>query len=266
MEKALELFAKQGFEATSVQQITEHCGIAKGAFYLSFKSKRELIVALIDQFMKQLIEEFDYLVKNTNKNRLLYEFYLTAYRFFQQHADFATLFIKEAQGFEQELIEKMHYYDQIYDDIILKMIEHLYGKSVLAKRYDLLYSIKSFMTVYSEFILFKKIELDFDLLSQSLVQKTDLLATANILPFITETDVKKFHFYRGKVTTKEEIIETIQQTIKEMQDSIEKDSLILLQEHLQKEHLAPAIVAGLLENIRKHPSCKWIAFLIRNEL
>ena len=39
MEKALELFARQGFEATSVQQITEHCGISKGAFYLSLNQK-----------------------------------------------------------------------------------------------------------------------------------------------------------------------------------------------------------------------------------
>ncbi len=43
MEKALELFSEQGFEATSVQQITERCGISKGAFYLSFKTKDELV-------------------------------------------------------------------------------------------------------------------------------------------------------------------------------------------------------------------------------
>ena len=60
MEKALELFAKQGFEATSVQQITEHCGISKGAFYLSFKSKDELILALIDYFMTQFTSDIDY--------------------------------------------------------------------------------------------------------------------------------------------------------------------------------------------------------------
>ena len=59
MEKALELFAKQGFEATSVQQITEHCGISKGAFYLSFKSKDELILALIDHFMMQITSDID---------------------------------------------------------------------------------------------------------------------------------------------------------------------------------------------------------------
>ncbi|MFS8629945.1 MAG: TetR/AcrR family transcriptional regulator, partial [Bacillales bacterium] len=45
MERALELFAENGFEATSVQQITERCGISKGAFYLYFKSKDELILS-----------------------------------------------------------------------------------------------------------------------------------------------------------------------------------------------------------------------------
>ena len=58
MEKALELFAEKGFEATSVQQITEHCGISKGAFYLSFKSKDELILALIDHFMMQVLPRY----------------------------------------------------------------------------------------------------------------------------------------------------------------------------------------------------------------
>lgn len=66
MESALELFAKQGFEATSVQQITEHSGISKGAFYLSFKSKDELIMALIDQFMEQFISDIDRIVKDPN--------------------------------------------------------------------------------------------------------------------------------------------------------------------------------------------------------
>ena len=42
VDSAIELFAQKGIEATSVQQITAHCGISKGAFYLSFKSKDEL--------------------------------------------------------------------------------------------------------------------------------------------------------------------------------------------------------------------------------
>ena len=71
MEKSLELFARQGFEATTVQQITEYCGISKGAFYLSFKSKDELILALIDHFMHEILSDIDYIVKNTNIDQLI---------------------------------------------------------------------------------------------------------------------------------------------------------------------------------------------------
>src|SRR4051794_27675956 len=92
MEKALELFAEQGFEATSVQQITDHCGISKGAFYLSFKSKDELILALIDQFMMQFTSDIDYVVKSTeNDEELLYKFYFTTFNSFHKHTDFAKV-------------------------------------------------------------------------------------------------------------------------------------------------------------------------------
>ena len=54
IENAIQLFAEQGFEATSIQQITDKCGISKGAFYLSFKSKDELIFSLIDYFLETM--------------------------------------------------------------------------------------------------------------------------------------------------------------------------------------------------------------------
>lgn len=40
MEKALELFSEQGFEATSVQQITERCGIFKRCILFILQNKR----------------------------------------------------------------------------------------------------------------------------------------------------------------------------------------------------------------------------------
>src|SRR6185312_12451001 len=115
MEKSLELIAEQGFEATSVQQITEHCGISKGAFYLSFKSKDELILSLIDYFMTQYISDIDYQVKNANNEELLFQFFHTTFQSFVQHSDFAKILMNEqAQTFNnKELIKKMHIYDKL---------------------------------------------------------------------------------------------------------------------------------------------------------
>lgn len=265
MEKALELFAKQGFEATSIQQITERCGISKGAFYLSFKSKDELIIALIDHFMMEITADIDHLVKTVNKDQLLYEFYYKCYHNFHQHSDFARLLIKEqTQTLNKELIGKLHDYTQRQEKVILLLIEKVYGDRVKHLKYDLVFCIKSFLGMYGEFVLFKDIGLDFDRLARSLVEKTNLIAEQMTTPFITEEHLPILHFVKNKTLSKEQIIEVIANKMEEMEESIEKESLALLKDNLKNPTHSPAIVHGLVENIRKHPHCKWIAYLIEN--
>jgi AcrR family transcriptional regulator len=265
MEKALELFAKQGFEATSVQQITEHCGISKGAFYLSFKSKDELILALIDHFMIQFITNIDYVVKNTkNDEQILYEFYYATFDTFHKHSDFAKILVKEqVQSFNEELILKFHSYDRLIEKIILEMIEHLYGEEVKHTKYDLIYCIKGFMSMYSHLFLFYNVPIDSNLLSQSLVEKTNLLAKHTTIPFISQELIQLFKQPMNEEVTKEQILEIMEQKIEEIEESIEKESLILLRQQLLEPTLSPAIVKGLLENLRSHPHCKWISYLLR---
>ncbi|MEK3889504.1 TetR/AcrR family transcriptional regulator [Bacillus sp. FSL K6-3431] len=266
MDKALELFAQQGFEATSVQQITEHCGISKGAFYLSFKSKDELILALIDHFMMQFTSNIDYQVKNTNDNeKLLYKFYFATFHSFHQHSDFAKILIKEqTQSFNEELIFKMRYYDRLMENVILTMVERLYGEEIQHTKYDLIYCIKGFMKTYSELFLFYNLPLDLDLLSQSLVEKTNLLARHITVPFISHELVQMFQQPMNEEIKREQIIEIIEQKIKEIEESIEKESLILLKQQLLEPTFSPAILKGLLENIRNHAHCKWISYLLRS--
>jgi AcrR family transcriptional regulator len=265
IEKSLELFAKQGFEATSVQQITEHCGISKGAFYLSFKSKDELILALIDHFMVEITSDIDYIVRNTKEDeKLLYEFYYTIFNNFQKHSDFAKIFIKEQmQSVNEELILKTRYYDRLIEKVILSMIERIYGEAVKHTKYDLIYSIKSFMNTYSHFFLFYNVPLELDLLSRSLVEKTNLLARHTTIPFISQDLIQVFNQPLGEEVTKEQIIVMIEEKINELEDSIEKESLALLKQELLEPTLSRAVVIGLLENIRSHPFCKWISYLLR---
>lgn len=263
MEKALELFAKQGFEATSIQQITEHCGISKGAFYLSFKSKDELILTLVDHFMAQLIADFDHLVKNTDKDQLLYEFFYASYRYIYKHLDFAKIFIKEqSYTFNEELITKMRYYDKQNEKTILNMIERIYGESIEECKYDLMFCIKSFMGMYVELMLHSAIEVDFQLLAKSLVEKTNILAKHMATPYITKNHFSLLEHEPDVGITSELLLTILDEKVEEMEDSIEKDSLLLLKQELIQPSLHPALVKGLIENIRNHPHCKWIAYLL----
>jgi AcrR family transcriptional regulator len=52
---AARLFAKNGFDATSVDDVAEEAGFSKGALYYNFASKDELFEALVDDSVAQMI-------------------------------------------------------------------------------------------------------------------------------------------------------------------------------------------------------------------
>src|SRR3989338_5955204 len=49
-----ELFARQGYNATGIQQITDHAGVPKGSFYNHFESKEVFAVAIIEHYAEHL--------------------------------------------------------------------------------------------------------------------------------------------------------------------------------------------------------------------
>ena len=263
MEKAAELFAKQGFEATSVQQITDYCGISKGAFYLSFKSKDELVITLIDQFMRHFISDIDHIVNySENEDVILFEFYYKTYHYFQKHSDFAKIFIKEQmQSFNEDLILKFRDYNDIMEQIIFSMIERIYGDHVSDTKFDLMYCIKGFMSIFGELFIYYNTPVDLNLLCQSLVEKTNILAKYTNVPFITEGMVLCQQPLHEEITS-EHLIEIIEKILDEINESIEKESLILLKEQLKEPSFNRAIIKGLIENIRHHSHCKWISYLL----
>ncbi|KAB2334418.1 TetR/AcrR family transcriptional regulator [Cytobacillus depressus] len=264
MEKALELFATQGFDATTVQQITDYCGISKGAFYLSFKSKDELILAIIDQFMMEYTSDIDHIVRSP-ENNLLYDFYYTTFHSFHKHSNFAKILMKEqSHSFNKDFFLKMRHYDTLIDKSLLLLIERLYGKGIDPIKYDLIFCIKGFMHTYSQLFLFYNSPLDLKHLSQSLVEKTNLLAKQMTVPFISHELFQILKQPLNEEITKDQLIEIIEEKIADIEEPIEKESLILLKQQLLNPTLSPAIVKGLLENIRNHSECKWVSYLLRN--
>ena len=264
METAIELFAKQGFNATSVQQITDHCGISKGAFYLSFKSKDELIIALVDYFMIQLVSDIDHVVKNTTDEDLFYEFFYTSFKSYLNHKDFAKIIFKEqAQSLNEELITRIQHYERINETSILSLVERLYGDDVIQTKYDLTYCIKGFLQQYAVLFLFYNIPLDLVLLSQSLVEKTNILARHSTIPFISQELNEIISPTVCEEMTKEQLLDLMENKMEEIEESIEKESLILLKQQLIEQTYGLAIIKGLLENLHAHPHCKYLAYLLR---
>ena len=58
-ETSMDLFAKKGYEATSIEEITSIVGVAKGTLYYHFSSKEEIFYFLIEEGMKLLKNSID---------------------------------------------------------------------------------------------------------------------------------------------------------------------------------------------------------------
>ncbi len=56
-QHAEKLFIKNGVEKTSVNEIVQCTGIAKGTFYLYFKNKDELVDSIITRYTKDFLEK-----------------------------------------------------------------------------------------------------------------------------------------------------------------------------------------------------------------
>ncbi len=267
IEKSLELFAEQGFEATSVQQITDRCGISKGAFYLSFKSKDELIMAIIDSFMMDVTVSIDQSVRGPGPSeRKLYDFYCTAFRSLSKHTGFAKVFIMEqALPLNEELLSKINEYDARINRSILYLLDQLYEEA-RDIRYDLLICVKGFLQQYIGIYLHHGLAMNLEIFADSLVEKTNILARHMTKPFVTEEVFLKMvgaDSQEGKQDGRDRLIGLIADKLPELEDPIEIESLHTLKQSLLQTEPSMAIVKGMLENLRNNLACKWVCYLIR---
>jgi len=264
MEKALELFSEQGFEATSVQQITERCGISKGAFYLSFKTKDELVFSMVDYYLQQFIIDVDQVVRGSyNKDTLLVEFYKSIFQAFKVHSASARVFFNEKVFLtKKELFHKITAYEAEMSKSIIYMLEQLYQDKLQETKYDVMYCIKGFMKSYAELFIFSNMPLDLDQLAKSLAEKTDIIARFTTIPFITEDLVQFVSKPCEQEISKETLLQLIEQNINNMEESIERESMVLLKDQVENPTYSMPILKGLVENIRVEPAYNWVAYVI----
>ncbi|WP_455663091.1 TetR/AcrR family transcriptional regulator [Pradoshia sp.] len=261
MDTALELFAENGIEATSIKQITDRCGISKGAFYLSFTSKNELIIAMIEHFISDFVAEIDRSVRQAKEpNQLLYNFFYSSFSQFQEKSDYAKIFMKEnLTTLNHEVFLMLNKYDEFLNATIFSIIDAQFPQLNEAMRADLVFTIKGFSKFYPELSTISNYPVDLDVLSRSLAEKTTILARQATIPFITEE-----YFSTSKLCwlppSKEQVCELLKKTKMGIHDEVLEQSIDLLCDNLEEQTLPQAVVQGLIKNLQSNSHCKWAAY------
>lgn len=266
LESALQLFAENGIEATSVQHITQEAGISKGAFYLSFPSKESLIKEIIDSFMKGFVADIDRVVNSSKKpDEKLRLYFLAHLALLEKHADFAKIYAQEPMhALNEEILEKLIHYDTWIDRSLLSLLDELYGEQLQGRRYDLLISIKGFVRIYSQLVLFHPYPHDIEKIAELLVEKTNVLAAYSHTAYLTEEMVELPMPGPEEVTTEEKLLSVIAELLEDGQHPpLMAESFSLLAEELQSEMPRRAILRGLQANIYDYAPAKWLSYLLK---
>lgn len=66
LERAADLFARQGVAATTVREIADAVGILSGSLYHHFASKDDIVDAIVGSFMDDLVSRYDAVLASTD--------------------------------------------------------------------------------------------------------------------------------------------------------------------------------------------------------
>jgi AcrR family transcriptional regulator len=127
LKTGLEVFARQGFHGTSMNDVAEAAGVTKPVLYQHFASKRELYLALLEEVGRELLDAIASATASATDGRSQTEAGFTAY--FQwvadDHDSFLLLFGSGARR-DEEFAEAV----RSVEEVIAQAIEPLIAADV----------------------------------------------------------------------------------------------------------------------------------------
>lgn len=126
-ETSMELFAKKGYEATSIEEITSVVGVAKGTLYYHFSTKEEIFYFLVEEGMKLLKNSIDIKTSNLEKSiDKLKAIILIQIKVIKKYENFISILLSQIWGQEprnKKCREYVFEYISMIEDIIKDGIE-----------------------------------------------------------------------------------------------------------------------------------------------
>lgn len=272
IETSIKLFATKGFNATSVQEIVNECDISKGAFYLYFKSKEALLLAIMNYYFTMITDKVNE-IENED---------LSPYNKFQKQLECQLIEICKHKEFIIMQIREnaMPFNDEIHDLLSeMKMNTHryyrrrlfgIYGKKIEPYFWDITMMIQGFFHSYLELVMLDKIDLDFSYLSHFILKRTDdlvdgLLKSGDkpVLSFEKLDDLVK-DFTSSTRINESTLIHMIQDALEVSEEENIRISLEVIREEIKNDETRPVVIKGMLVNLAEDSSMKHLMNALRH--
>ncbi|CAI8906367.1 MULTISPECIES: TetR/AcrR family transcriptional regulator [Bacillus] len=256
IKAGLHLFAKNGFASTTIQDIANECNISKGAFYLHFKSKEALLLAIIKYYIDRtmenmkIIQQKNFPPKETFKEQIAYQFSES-----KEHRDFILVMISEHSIPENSKIEEyFKNVSQKFHETYQNALSAAYGDIVKPYLSDLSVIVQGIVQSYQNLFIFNELDIDFYELADFIMRRIDDMIDGMVQngeqPILAG---RTYSYYRnaGNTVDKHTILRELEDA--KRQPELSEDILITLdviEEELRKDSPRAPVLQGMLTNLQ----------------
>ncbi|AST91376.1 TetR/AcrR family transcriptional regulator [Sutcliffiella cohnii] len=267
IKAGIKLFAQKGVSATSIQEIATESGISKGAFYLHFKSKDELLLSIFKYYYEDIKHNFAKIDEMNLPPREKFQLVLTELiKSFLSHREFIIMQTREQALPKTEEVKEFLYQMVMENHLfIYTNLQAIYGEKVHDYLWDLTISFDGLFQAYLKIIFFEESSINVEKLVSSLLQRTDYIVEGFLrdspAPLIEEEKINlamskfKTNFFQ----TKDESIEDLLKAMRKEVDNYDDNesfliSLEVIEEEFKREHPRKPVISGILSNFQEYPS------------
>jgi AcrR family transcriptional regulator len=135
-DAAAELFSAQGFRETSMEEIAQASHMSKGGIYHYFKSKTEILFAILSDFLDQVLGDIDgQLAAAQSPEEMLSSLIRRHTEIYVHHMHAARVLLKEANNLPlkdlKRINEKERRYYKAVEAVVIQHLAPQAGKEIL---------------------------------------------------------------------------------------------------------------------------------------
>ena len=142
----LQIIRTKGIKSVSTKNLAKYIGLSEGAIFRHFKSKRDIIISIIDDVASDMIENLKEVAEsNLEPNKKLFKYLCSNITYLTEHNGITILLFTEASHSEdKEMKEKLNNIFNCQRKLVGKIIE----EGIEAKVWDKNISIEAVTQLY----------------------------------------------------------------------------------------------------------------------
>ncbi|MEH7887286.1 TetR/AcrR family transcriptional regulator [Bacillus sp. JJ1609] len=260
IEAAIKLYATKGFSSTSIQEIVTESGISKGAFYLYFKSKDALLIAILEYYFDRIEKNLAAFEHENLPPREKFAKQLTAlFNTMLEHKEFIIMQSREqAIPLNEEvkalMFRKYHEGHTFYQE----SLRAIYGKKAEHHLWDLSLILEGLFNSYIKLLFFNQEGFQINELAEYIMRRMDSLVEGltSEQPVATEEKMKDLFkktkaFFLARNGDVKNVIEKMKQIISDIDNNEDlKVSIEVLEGEIDKEAPRLPVIQGMLSNFK----------------